>query len=224
MSQGDQANRRRAVFLADCFEVPTLEHAKQLILTPECGMSSQERWERETPYLVDEISTFFPIRAESWVLDYGCGTGRVSKGLIEKHGCHAVGVDAAKAMRLFAPEYVLSERFLIWSPEVLDKMIEKGFRADFCICLWVLQHAFDAMDLILRIDRALKPGGMLYSLNGRCRCVPTNLGWANDGFDMRAALADVFSEVHVTTLSSAVAPAPLADNTVIQVLRKKSDR
>jgi SAM-dependent methyltransferase len=213
--------RRTAVFQPDFFEVPSLAIAKVRTVTPEFGMSSEERWAKETPYLVDDIGRYLPITPESWLVDYGCGTGRVSKGLIEKYGCRVAGIDASRAMRLFAPEYVLSERFVTWSPEVLDQMIARGFRADFCICLWVLQHAFDPVDLIQRIARVLKPGGQLYSLNGKWRCVPTDRGFVDDGFDMRAALAGALAEEHVAALPVSVAPAQLAENTLIQVLRKR---
>ncbi|MEX0677014.1 MAG: class I SAM-dependent methyltransferase [Pirellulales bacterium] len=218
MAQDDRD--RRAVFRPDFYEVPSLEHAKMLTVTSEQGMTGAERWVLETAYVVEDIGKFFPIEAESWVLDYGCGTGRISKGLVEKHGCHAVGIDASKSMRLLAPEYVLSERFTTWSPEVLEKMIQRGFRADFCICLWVIQHAYDPMDVISRIDRALVPDGLLYALNGRWRCVPTDKGYVDDGFDMRAALAGVFSEQSFSSLPETVAPAPLARDSMIQVLRK----
>src|SRR5258705_6489786 len=103
-------------------------------------------------------------------------------------------------MRLLAPEYVLSERFAVWSPETLDKMIAKGFRADYCICLWVIQHALHPAEIIDRISRAMKPGGILYSLNQLTRCVPSDRGWVNDGIDMRAALRGAFSEENIHSL------------------------
>ena len=217
MAQDDD---RRTVFNPDIFEVRTLDHAKKLTLTTEQGMESEERWTLETPYLVEDIGKSLPIQSESRVLDYGCGPGRMSKGLIDKHGCHAIGIDTSQSMRLLAPEYILSERFTVWSPEMLDKMIAKGFRADFCICLWVIQHAFDPMDIISRIDRVLKPDGMLYALNQKHRCVPTNKGWVDDGFDVPAALARVFSEQSRGSLPTTVCPELMSSLTVIQVLRK----
>src|SRR5207253_4358717 len=117
------------------------------------------------------------IREESWVLDYGCGVGRIAKELIGNFGCRVVGVDFSPSMRLLASEYVLSERFVVWSPEVLEKMIATGFRADFCVSIWVIQHVFAPGDVIDQIERSLRTGGLLYALNQKDRCVPTDQGW-----------------------------------------------
>ena len=86
--------------------------------------------------------------------------------------------------------------------------------------MWVIQHVFDPMDVISRIDRALRPDGLLYVLNQKSRCVPTNKGYVDDGFDVRGALARVFSEQSCGSLPDTVAPVELANQTVIQVLRK----
>lgn len=217
-----QSDPNRLVFKHDVFEVPSLEIARRVTLTNEGGMTTDQRWERETPYLIDDVGKFLPIQPESVVLDYGCGPGRMSKGLIERYACRAIGVDTSQSMRLLAPEYVMSERFTTWSPELLERMLAKGFRADFCVCTWVIQHAFDAMDVISRINRTLRPGGLLYAMNQQTRCVPTNKGYANDGFDVPGALASTFHEEHRGALPTTVAPDLLARQSVIQVLRKKA--
>ena len=66
------------------FEVNDLEAVMQIILTPERGITTRERWEYETPYLVDEIGRARDLDGNSCVLDYGCGIGRIAKGLIER--------------------------------------------------------------------------------------------------------------------------------------------
>src|SRR5262245_44352639 len=129
-----------ATFRPEVFEARTIEEAKGLIVSPEPGTTTDERWQRETAFLVEDIVRNLQIGPDTCLLDYGCGTGRLSKALIENTGCRVVGVDSSKAMRLFAPEYVLSDRFIVWSPEILAKMVEKGFRVPRAICLWVLQH------------------------------------------------------------------------------------
>jgi SAM-dependent methyltransferase len=169
---------------------------------------------------MDEIGRYLGVGPQTCVLDYGCGLGRISKALIEKHGCRAIGVDTSRAMRLLAPEYVLSERFVVWSPETLDKMIAKGFRADCCVSLWVIQHAFDPLDVIGRMSRAVRPGGLLYVLNTVNRCVPTDVGMVDDGFDIGGALRQAFAEEHSHPLPESVTTAHLAATTRIQVLRK----
>src|SRR5438552_1845471 len=141
-----------ATFRPEIFEARTLEEAKGLIVTPERGTTTDERWVRETAFLAQDIVRSLEIGPETCVLDYGCGIGRLSKALIDQTGCRVVGVDFSKAMRLLAPEYVLSERFTVWSPEVLSKMVEKGFRVPRAICLWVLQHVHKPAEAIRLIE------------------------------------------------------------------------
>src|SRR5689334_11703310 len=94
----------------DIFEVDDIESAKQIILTPEVGTTTQERWERETPFLVEEIGRALGLDENSCVLDYGCGIGRLAKGLIERYQCFVIGMDISTGMLLLAPKYVWSER------------------------------------------------------------------------------------------------------------------
>jgi SAM-dependent methyltransferase len=210
------------VFLPEVFEVKSVKHAMAMILTAEPGTTTQERWEKETPYLVEDIGRFLAIGPDSCVLDYGCGIGRIARPLVEKFGCRVVGVDASESMRLMAPQYVRSDRFVVWSPEVLDEMIRQGFQADFCVCLWVIQHVADVMGVIERIARALRPEGILYAMNQLRRAVPTDQGWCDDCIDVHAALRRVFLEENVHPLPREVTTAYLSSVTRIQVLRKRA--
>ena len=154
------------------------------------------------------------------MLDYGCGIGRVAKGLIDTYGCRVIGVDFNPSMRRLAPEYVLSERFVIWSPHVLEKMIAKGFRVDAAVCLWVLQHVLDVKEIVDRLAKVLNPGGLLYVLGSKTRCVPTDRGWADDGVDAPALLRQTFQEEVCKPLPENVTVPKLARMSAIQVLRK----
>src|SRR5260221_8560231 len=98
------------IYRPDIFEVSDLESAMQIILTPETGTTTQERWEYETPYLVNEIGRTLGLDDNSCVLDYGCGVGRIARGLIERYHCFVIGVDISTGMRQLAPEYVKSDR------------------------------------------------------------------------------------------------------------------
>ena len=219
----DQPRYGTPVFQPQVFDVQTLTDAMRIIVTPEPGTTTEERWEKETPYLVRDIGAHLGVGPETCVLDYGCGIGRVAKGLIELFGCRVIGVDFSPSMRLLAPEYVLSDRFTVWSPDVLAKMIAKGFRTNAAICLWVIQHVLEPMAVMQRIAGALPPGGLLYTLNQDTRCVPTDRGWVNDGFDVRAGLSTVFKEEHRHGLPASVATPHLAAVSMIQVLRKPSE-
>ena len=180
----DQPAPPAAVYQPEIFDVCTVAEAVEIIVTATEGTTAQERWEKETPFLVGDIGKHLALTSETTVLDYGCGIGRVAKGLIDTYGCRVIGVDFNPSMRQLAPEYVLSERFVIWSPEVLEKMIAKGFRVDAAVCLWVLQHVLDVKEIVDRLAKVLNPGGLLYVLGSKTRCVPTDRGWADDGVDV----------------------------------------
>jgi SAM-dependent methyltransferase len=210
------------VYRPEIFEVVSIEDAKRVIVTPEPGTTTPERWEKETPFLVEDIGKRLGIGPETCVLDYGCGVGRVAKGLIDRFGCRVVGVDFSPSMRLFAPEHVLSERFTAWSAGVLDQMIGKGFRADAAICIWVIQHVLEPAEVIGRIAAAIRPAGLLYALNST-RCVPTDRGWVNDGYDVPMGLRAVFREENRYLLPENVTTPQLASISVVQILRRPSD-
>ena len=205
----------------DVFDVATEHQARQIILTPERGTTTDERWQKETPFLVEDISKHLSLTTSTCLLDYGCGIGRLAKPLIEKHGCRVVGADVSPSMRLLAPGYVLSDRFLIWSPEVLDQMIAKGFRADAAICCWVIQHVPEPAKTIAQIAATLKDGALLYSLNQIMRAVPTDRGWIDDRFDMRTALRQSFKEEQSHTLPPTATTPQLSAGSMIQILRKR---
>lgn len=217
MSQGRE---RTVVFRPDAFEVANIEQAKSVIVTAERGTTTDERWQKETPYLAGDIARRLPIGPETTLLDYGCGIGRIAKELIATRGCRVIGVDSSKTMRDLAPGYVLSERFNVWSPEVFEKMLERGFRVDGALSLWVIQHVLDPKKVIGLIHSALRPGGMLYTLNQQSRCVPSNQGWVNDGFDVWSALATAFVEEDRHYLPESVTTADLAKQSLIQLLRR----
>ena len=214
------APQRQAIFRPEVYEVNTVQQAMSVTVTGEAGTSTEERWEKETAYLLEDIGRHLEIDQQTCVLDYGCGVGRLSKALIDEYGCRVVGVDASKSMRLLAPEYVLSERFTVWSPEVLAKMVDKGFRIQRALCLWVLQHVLNPAEVVQLIGSALSDGGLLYVLNQLTRCVPTNLGYVNDRKDVEAELEKRFDELNRSSLPAEVTTQQIAQASRISVLRK----
>src|SRR5207248_9727532 len=130
----------QVTFRPDVFEVNSVEEAKWITVTPERGISSDERWQKETPYHVEDIGKHLALGRGSYVLDYGCGVGRLAKALIGAYGCRVIGVDQSKSMRLLAPEYVLSDRFAVWAPTALEKMNAQGSQFDAAIRPWSIQH------------------------------------------------------------------------------------
>ena len=76
-------------YLSNFFEVGNVEEAKQKILTPENGFSTEERWQTETTPLANMLLNKLEISEGDTVVDYGCGIGRISKYLLEKNNADA---------------------------------------------------------------------------------------------------------------------------------------
>lgn len=218
----NEAKPKKAVtYRPQIFEVEDLESAKRIILTPEPGTTTEERWEDETPYLAAEIGKALGLDQASCVIDYGCGIGRVAKRLIERYGCAVVGVDISLSMRQLAPAYVASDRFTACAPEMLDRMVAQGFRATHACACWVIQHcALPEIDLA-RIDSALASDGLLFVLNNNHRCVPTDHGWANDGVSIETLLTEKFDKVAKSRLPEVITTAEIANGSFIMTLRKR---
>lgn len=171
------------------FDTANLSDAMGIILTPEGGISTDDRWIRETPYLVDLILSRLDVNEDSLVLDYGCGIGRLAKEIIRRTGCRVVGVDISSSMRAFAAHYVNSPRFVACHPESLRLFP----RFDAALSVWVLQHCFDVENDIDGVANAIKPGAALAVVNNDARVVPAikdNVTvWANDGKSVDDLLA-----------------------------------
>lgn len=180
-------------YAPEVFAVQNLDEAKTIILTPEGGLSTEQRWETETPYLCDAIGKALHLDQNALVLDYGCGIGRMSRALIERYGCSMIGVDISNSMRQLAPGYAPHESFSIVSPAVLKKLVAGGLRIDSAIAIWVLQHCPAVGEDIALIQSALKQDGLLFVVNNNRSAVPTHQGWVNDGVDIRALLEREFT-------------------------------
>jgi SAM-dependent methyltransferase len=97
----------QATYNSGIFEVANLDDARRIILTPEGGLTTDERWESETPYLVGLVAENLQLTADSVIVDYGCGIGRLARELIARYGCRVVGVDISAQMRSLAERFDL---------------------------------------------------------------------------------------------------------------------
>lgn len=181
---------RVANYLPNFFECNDLGRAKELILTSNNSMSTDERWEKETPYISEKIGLECGLTDRSLVLDYGCGIGRIAKAVIQRYGCRVIGVDISASMRSMALEYVGSGQFSVFSPEDFDVLLKSGMKVDHSYAVWVLQHAVDPAAEMRRVQAATKVGGRFYVVSAPGRCVPCDLGWVNDGIDLFKTITD----------------------------------
>lgn len=180
------------------FNVADQEQAKAIILTPEAGMTPEERWEKETAVIEPLLEeSLFVCRR---VLDYGCGIGRLSKLLTDRQH-DVVGVDISPSMRRLAVEYVNSPKFSACSVKEL-MMSDEPF--DAVVCAWVLQHVLELDDVVELIAKKCRPAAPMFLLN-RGRCVPAKGGqWVDDGKRVETSLARLFSYERQFTLPKAL--------------------
>lgn len=178
------------------FNVPDMLTAMRVILTPEDGLSTRNRWERETPYLTDLILNKVPLNENSRVLDFGCGIGRISKELIKRTGCLAVGADISANMRGMSMTYVNDERWIVCHPSNIPQ-----FDYDLAISIWVLQHVEDPEKEVLRLS---KHAQKLFVVNEETspRVLPSKHGWYSD--DKEIPLERYFTLVEKGTLDPSI--------------------
>ncbi len=193
-------------------EVKSLDEAAQVIVggdDPE--FTTKYRWEHETAILLDMIDEHINLTEASWVLDYGCGVGRLAKGLIERHNCRVVGADTSPNMRALAASYVKSDRFFACPPAFVPYL---SIRFDFALAVWVLQHCRDPDDAISLISIMLADRGRLFVANEKRRLVPClEYAWANDGIDVRGLLMTHFAETAFGKLDERAGPAQFIERT-----------
>jgi SAM-dependent methyltransferase len=213
---------KQATYDASVFtNIETVDDAVRIILTPEAGMTSVHRWKTETPYLMTLIEKH--IKGGT-VLDYGCGIGRLSKPLIEKHGCTVIGADISPNMRALAASCVDSDLFFALHPDML-LLLGPSF-AHAAIAVWTLQHCFAPKDDISNIHRALGTAGTLFIVNNVRRVVPVSDGhngrWADDQIDINALICQSgFDLIERGQLDGDdIAPGTLRDSTFWAAYRK----
>jgi SAM-dependent methyltransferase len=183
------------------YNVRDQRQARAVILTPQSGQTTDERWERETPYLSRLIFQQVPSQGlDTRVLDYGCGIGRMSKAMIEAYDAHVLGVDISYTMRALAVDYVKDNRFATCSPEYLNLVNLDGGAFDIALAVWVLQHCLNPEDDIKQIALALqKRDGCLFVVNERRRVVPVEaepmMMWEDDGIDIRNLLHEISHQI-----------------------------
>ncbi len=186
------------VYNPGIFQVPTLQKAREIILTTEQDAPTDTRWEVETPYIADLLVRELQPAPGALIIDFGCGVGRLAKALIERCECTVLGVDLTAEMRALAPHYVASDAFSVVSPSVFRQMVARGLRANGAFAVWVLQHCLKPGEDLDLISQSLLPGAGFALVNNTFRVVPVSgagATWASDGLDIRAMSAERLAPV-----------------------------
>jgi len=105
-----------------------------------------------------------PLRGDETVLDAGCGSGRVTRMLLDRlPDGHVVAVDSAPSMVEHARE-ALGERANVFQADLAELQLDEPVDAAFsnAVFHWVPDHA----RLFERMFAALRPGGRLIAQCG----------------------------------------------------------
>ncbi len=160
----DPETGARIRYAPEVFDQPDIARSKGVILGASPELSSEHRWEVETPWLMKHIK----FEHNELVLDYGCGIGRLSKEIINP----VLGVDISPMMRRHALDYVgRPTEFSVISPEMFKIMVESGLHVSGMVVVWVLEHVLDPAFAVRLLMHALRPNGVLWHL-GMERAVP----------------------------------------------------
>jgi cyclopropane fatty-acyl-phospholipid synthase-like methyltransferase len=172
------------------FMPSSLEHAKQIILTPE-DQTVDDRWKLETEWTIKLLDSLFDLTPNSVVLDWGCGIGRLSKTIIEKFDCNVVGVDIEPKMLGYAVDYVNSSKFTTQShTEFMQSNSTKKFTH--CVAVWVFQHSNKLQFEIPTIHKSLTQNGKLFVVELDKKAIPSTEGYYDDGVPTRFVLERMF--------------------------------
>jgi 2-polyprenyl-3-methyl-5-hydroxy-6-metoxy-1,4-benzoquinol methylase len=180
-------------------------------------VSTQTRWDSETPWLLNLIAK--NIKPSGLIVDHGCGVGRLSGPLVN-HGYPVIGVDISSTMRQHATNLIANERFVAMTPAMLDQLVGIGVKADCVLAIWVLQHCLDMEAEVERIYKCLNKGGIVGVVNMRHRAIPTNQGWINDGKNVKDALTRFFTLIQQYPYNPPNAPKNLRENAYVAFFQK----
>jgi trans-aconitate 2-methyltransferase len=118
----------------------------------------QDRW-------ADVVLERLPLRGHETVLDAGCGSGRVTRKLLDRlpRG-RVIGIDASEEMIQVAREALPADRATVFVADLADFTLDEPVDAVFsnAVFHWVMDH--DALFRCLRA--ALKPGGRMVTQSG----------------------------------------------------------
>ena len=167
-------------YVKEAFYPRDIGHAKEICLSPEPGVSY--KFDMETQYtirlLIDNLYAF----NDAVIGDYGCGVGRISKGLISTLGCECYGFDFSEPMLQMAEQFVLSKKFFpIHMPLSEDKKSKFFQKFDTMLSIYVLQHSPTPNEDIDFIYSSLKDDGKFITVNEKKRFIPTGIDDKNPG-------------------------------------------
>jgi len=138
------------------FKPKTLSEAQHAAVGNCNGMTMEDRWSQETPLFAKNIFKY--VKDGESILDYGCGPGRLLKGISDQNDCVLLyGTDNSKEMRDEAQKYVNKPFCSMVLPTALG---DNKFNLIYCV--YVLQHvpAIEIREILSRIHHHLEDDGV----------------------------------------------------------------
>ena len=180
---------------SDFFIPKSLEHAKNIILTPE-NDTTDSRWNKETDWIIKTSDLFMNIDSNSFILDWGCGLGRISKSLIDKYQCRVMGIDIEQKMLEYATSYVDSDLFCTMNYEESFQNLNK-FKFSHIFSCWVFQHSNKIQYEIPLLYSSMNFDSQLFVLELDKKAIPNkNGGYFDDGVSTSSILG-MFYDIEV---------------------------
>lgn len=136
---------------------------------------SCEDIEKKLSVIYDSLSS---IDEDSLVLDFGCGDGKIARGIIEKFGCRVVGVDISKKARELA---LLNnpKNFLVLSPRQFQQRVVEGLRFDAGVAVDVVEYSPSPVVDLSLVKASLKDDALVYITTSKENKIPTKDGFIN---------------------------------------------
>ncbi len=108
--------------------------------------------------IANSIISKMNITHNTYVLDYGCGTGIFSHYLFEKYGCNIDAVDISKNE--------IENAKSAWQKDKVNWIVAENFdypfeKYDIIISSQVIEHVHNVGNYLCRINFMLKPDGRL---------------------------------------------------------------
>jgi ubiquinone/menaquinone biosynthesis C-methylase UbiE len=117
------------------------------------------QWRSPTPQLLDALVTKGALRADSSVLELGCGTGNYIRALCKRTGCTGWGLDPSVAMLAQARTGSPDNLRWICAPAEHTTLAQAQF--DLVFCVDVIHHLHNRAQVFDGAYRVLRNGGAL---------------------------------------------------------------
>lgn len=190
-------------YIKEAFYPRDVGHAKEICLSPEPGVSY--KFDMETQYTIKLFIDNLYAFNDAIIGDYGCGVGRISKGLISTLGCECYGFDFSQPMLEMAKQFVASKGFVPVLTPISEEYINQYYKKfDTILSIYVLQHSPTPNEDIEFIYHSLKDDGKFITVNEIKRFIPTGIDaknsgliyWEDDGIDIDKMISRKFKLVN----------------------------